>query len=142
MSNINSFKSFIKINQERILFVVIVILVSLISFRAGQMKEKELKTSQIEVNISQNKPLTEDDKKALALGVAAQRKGLTENLEGISVVEDASKENCKFVGSKNSDKYHTPDCQWATRIKEENRVCFESEEDAKVKGYVPGSCFK
>jgi len=45
---------------------------------------------------------------------------------------------CVFVGSKNSNKYHLPSCQWAKRIKLENRVCFSNKEEAEKRGYVPG----
>ena len=48
---------------------------------------------------------------------------------------------CAFVGSRNSDKYHLPQCSWAKRIKPENRVCFTSAADAEAKGYQPG-CVK
>lgn len=41
------------------------------------------------------------------------------------------KENCLYVGSKNSDKYYPPDCKWAKRIKPENLICFKSEEEVK-----------
>jgi micrococcal nuclease len=49
-------------------------------------------------------------------------------------------ENCNFIGSKNSDKYHTPDCHWSEKIKEENRVCFETIEEARGKGYQAAGC--
>ncbi len=48
---------------------------------------------------------------------------------------------CAFVGSRNSDKYHLPECTWAKRIKAENRVCFASAADAEARGYKPG-CVK
>lgn len=51
-------------------------------------------------------------------------------------------ERCLFVGSKNSDKYHSLDCHWAERIKEDNRICFSSVKEAENKGYSPGSCLK
>jgi len=47
----------------------------------------------------------------------------------------------KFVGSKNSDKYHDCDCSLAKKIKQENLVCFKSKEDAEAKGYKScGTC--
>lgn len=42
----------------------------------------------------------------------------------------------KYVGSKNSDKYHYPSCKWAMKIKPENLVTFKSVKEAKEKGYV------
>jgi hypothetical protein len=45
-----------------------------------------------------------------------------------------------FVGSKNSDLYHYCHCSSAKRIKEENLVCFFTEEEAQEKGYTQSSC--
>jgi competence protein ComEC len=42
----------------------------------------------------------------------------------------------EFVGSKNSDKYHYPNCVHASSIKPENRVWFNSIEAAAAAGYV------
>ena len=42
-----------------------------------------------------------------------------------------------FVGSKNSDVYHYPDCYWAGKIKPENLVYFDTAEDAINAGYRP-----
>jgi micrococcal nuclease len=47
----------------------------------------------------------------------------------------------KYVGSKNSTKYHLPSCSWAKEISTENQVWFYSVADAQAKGYVPcGVC--
>jgi len=43
----------------------------------------------------------------------------------------------KFVGSKNSDKYHYPDCSYAKKIKPENLVEFSSVQEAMERSYVP-----
>jgi len=43
----------------------------------------------------------------------------------------------KFVGSKNSTKYHYTWCKWAQRIKPSNMVVFNSPEEATGAGYVP-----
>ncbi len=48
----------------------------------------------------------------------------------------------KFVGSKNSNKYHSPKCDWAKRIKRKQRIWFNSEAEAKKKGYSAHSCLK
>ena len=51
-------------------------------------------------------------------------------------------QKCVFVGSKNSNKYHYPDCHWTKKIKPENRVCFSGAEEARQQGYIPASCIK
>ncbi|MHB1334474.1 MAG: thermonuclease family protein [Candidatus Humimicrobiaceae bacterium] len=46
-------------------------------------------------------------------------------------------DNEYFVGSKNSDVYHYPDCVSAKKIKPENLIIFNSVEEAKAAGYRP-----
>lgn len=45
-----------------------------------------------------------------------------------------------FVASVNSDLYHHKDCTAWLRIKEENRVWFNTKEDAEKAGYGPSKC--
>lgn len=45
-----------------------------------------------------------------------------------------------FVASVNGKKYYTPSCKEVRRIKEENLVWFDSEEEAKESGYEPSVC--
>ncbi|MDD2753664.1 MAG: hypothetical protein PHT44_03590 [Candidatus Portnoybacteria bacterium] len=56
--------------------------------------------------------------------------------------ESASMAGAKglFVASKNGTKYYWPWCSWAGRIKEENKVWFNSEKDAQAAGFSPGAC--
>ena len=42
-----------------------------------------------------------------------------------------------YVASKNSTAFHTPDCKWEQRIKEENKIWFKTREEALKKGYTP-----
>lgn len=60
-----------------------------------------------------------------------------------SVPASAKPFDCQFVGSKNSNKYHLPSCQWAKRIKPANLACFKSAEDAAARKYLPDTnCIK
>jgi len=43
----------------------------------------------------------------------------------------------EFVGSITSNKYHRQNCRYAAKISPENRVYFESEEEAEKQGYSP-----
>ena len=45
--------------------------------------------------------------------------------------------SAEFWGSKNSNKYHNPSCQWVQNISLYNRVKFNSPEAAQKAGYVP-----
>lgn len=51
----------------------------------------------------------------------------------------AAKSEVKYVASKSGSKYHHPDCSGAKRIKEENRVYFSSESEARAAGYAPAA---
>jgi len=44
-----------------------------------------------------------------------------------------------FVASKNSNKYHLPDDPHAKKIKPENLITFQTEEEARQAGYEPCS---
>ena len=54
-------------------------------------------------------------------------------------IPDSSRGN--FVASRNGSSYHLPDCPGAKQIKEENRVWFKTEAEARAAGYKPaGNC--
>lgn len=45
----------------------------------------------------------------------------------------------KYVASKNGSAYHYPWCSGAKRIKEENKIWFQTKEEAEAKGYKPAA---
>ena len=45
-----------------------------------------------------------------------------------------------FVASKNSKIYHKPDCKYVKRIKEENKIWFQSSKEAEDRGYTQHNC--
>lgn len=45
----------------------------------------------------------------------------------------------KYVASKSGTKYHLPTCSGAKRIKEENKVWFQTKEEAQAAGYEPAA---
>ena len=47
-----------------------------------------------------------------------------------------------LVASVNGTKYYFPDCTEVKRIKEENRISFASEAEARDQGYEPSACVK
>ena len=48
--------------------------------------------------------------------------------------------NAQYVGSINSDKYYICDCHYSKRIKPENIICFDSDEEAINQGYTKVDC--
>ena len=46
-----------------------------------------------------------------------------------------------YIGNRNSMKFHSADCRYAAQIKAENRIAFDSTEQALMAGYTPcGAC--
>ena len=45
----------------------------------------------------------------------------------------------KYVASKNGGSYHFPWCSGAQRIKEENKIWFQTKEEAEKRGYKPAA---
>ncbi len=45
----------------------------------------------------------------------------------------------KYVASQNGTAYHFPWCPGATRIKEENKIWFDTKEEAEGRGYRPAA---
>lgn len=46
----------------------------------------------------------------------------------------------KYIASKKAGKYHVAKCDWARKISKENQLWFNSEEEAKSKGFVADVC--
>ncbi len=51
-------------------------------------------------------------------------------------------ENAQFVASVNGEVYHAKNSPWAERIKEENRLFFNTEEEAQAAGYRRSNDFE
>lgn len=119
-------KKFFQKYEAKIVLAAGFILVSAVSFGAGYLKGKSVPENPLIISQKGGCP-----------AVSGENQKTSESLPAENSVSETEKKNCAFVGSKNSNKYHLPTCQWAKRIKPENLVCFSSTEDAKQKGYQP-----
>lgn len=54
-------------------------------------------------------------------------------------VSSSNAAQAMVVGSRSGTKYHLPNCPGAAKIKDENKVVFESVELAKAAGYTPAA---
>ena len=61
---------------------------------------------------------------------------------GEETIQELDAQGAKnFVASVSGAKYHLPWCPGANTIKEENKIWFESEDEARAAGYSPaGNC--
>lgn len=79
--------------------------------------------------------LTSVGDKRLPIKIEIASTTLTTSLEST----ESTRQEGKFVGSKNGTKYHYPWCSGAARIKEENKIWFATAEEARRAGYTPAA---
>jgi len=113
------------------LFVtIIIILVAFLSFGMGRLSM----TSQEKTPIvfSQKLPVSSED---------VQQNFSQQELQGAvsGSLENNSLKSGSIVVSKNGTKYHFPWCSGAQRIKEENKIWFSNEQEARKAGYEPAA---
>lgn len=160
---ITKFKEFFKKNEADIVLVLGIVLISLISFGGGWIMggkqfynktkaeikntDQVIKIEDINFKTTDNKNLNE---KSNQENFTSQDKNNKKNLQNSQIENYTSQnnsssnfskntisKNCQYIGSKNSNVYHLPDCPGAQRIKEENKICFSSKEEAEKAGYRP-----
>jgi len=110
---INEFGNKIKqilafVEKQDVFVVLIIIMVGIASFGLGRLSIIDEKKSLLQIN---NTALVEISTKI--------------NIEG------------KYVASKSGFKYHLPWCPGAQKISDTNKIWFNSEEEAKNRGYTP-----
>ncbi|MDQ3245121.1 MAG: hypothetical protein M3P22_02150 [bacterium] len=128
-------KSFVSSDQGKdVLLIMIVILVGLASFGLGRLS-KETTSTGIKI---QNTDYP--DLKIEARAGDASVVGVSSNTQK-SVSESPSLKSGNFLASKRGKKYYPISCSAGKSIKQENRIYFETREDAEHKGYsISGSC--
>ena len=111
---LSDFKKFVKNNEPDIILTISIVLISLIVFGIVLL-----------INFSKDRGeiIIQNPSTSVSAKVTANKQGM-------------------FVGSINSTKYHWPDCSFAKRISEENRIWFSSEQEAQNAGYVKCSSFE
>jgi hypothetical protein len=124
--------------KEKIVLAASIVLIAAISFEAGFLKGEGNRKEPIVVNQPACAPCPKVEKNA---NVSADSSLSQSNSQKkVEVQPSVENQECAFVASKNSNKYHLPTCQWAMKIKPENRICFSSKEEAEKRGYQPAKC--
>ena len=142
-------KKFFKNNEGDIILVVGIILISLISFgggwlmgispgleskNKGEVKIEEVLLEDLQAETGIVGELKEENEKSKKENQNNASKNENQNKN-----EDKSKEQNEkqIVASKNGSVYHYTWCPGAKRIKEENKIYFNSKEEAEAAGYRP-----
>ncbi len=128
---VNKIKSFASSTEARDLYVVLlIILVGVGSFGLGRLSK-----------ISQNKEpikITYDANLAGAAGEQTpQQAGIRSDKKEPLAAEISGSHS--FVASKRGKKYYDIDCEAAKSLKEENKIYFDTEEQAQKAGYSASS---
>ena len=139
--------NFIEDNQEKIFLLIGSFLVLSMGFFSGYFYFFS-QTDKQKVIITD---ADQDCKDLFNLKSANNDSGFNSNVISVSQVkgEQNGSENIIlqnktgiFVASKNSKIYHRPDCKYAKRIKEENKIWFQSAKEAEDRGYTLHNCGK
>lgn len=135
----NKINDFWEKHEIKAVLIVGFLLVSAISFEFGALQGQKWQQKPLIIEkIAENREEAID---------GAQNPPKAQNMpqegEKVQTRSNIPTQNCAFIGSKNSNKYHLPTCRWAKQIKPENIVCFASAEAATQKGYQPDkNCVK
>lgn len=124
MKSIKEYFKKIKPYETDLVISLTIILVAFLSFGLGRLSK-----------IEENKiPITIEN-----IGASVLRAQSTQSLSKTPQFGDLVSKLGTIVASKNGTKYHFPWCSGALRIKDENKIWFESEDEAKKAGYGPAS---
>lgn len=118
------------VTEARILTPLLIVLVGAGSFGLGRMSVTETESPE-PVRIV-TAPLSATQSASAAVPLLGEA-----SVSGTSTGSVAAEG--KLVASKNGTKYHFPWCSGAARIADENKIWFNSAEEAKAKGYAPAS---
>ena len=133
----------VKRNEADIVLVIGVILISLISFGGGWLLSNfsnstttEKEAIKIE-EVPLEKPQASPSKTRTTESKNQQQEALEEPEQQKEQKPSTDETQQKFVASKNGTVYHFPWCPGAQQIKEENKIYFNSREEAEKEGYRP-----
>ncbi len=118
------------IENNQFFNLILIILIAFSSFGLGRLSYLEEKQTPITL-------ITENLKNQnLASINSSQQLG---SMASKSITNKPLLSTGKYVASKNSKLYHAPWCSGAQRIKDENKIWFQTKEEAEASGRTPAS---
>ncbi|MEK7453194.1 MAG: hypothetical protein AAB614_03090 [Patescibacteria group bacterium] len=146
MLNINKIKKWVLENKERGILFIQFVLVGAIFFGLGTLYEGNRILSQKSLIIGKNEQIlsTISQFNTKINGLKEENNSTAKNyLKTVSLSQKDlnGDKNFQFVASKNGKTYYRISC--SNRIKDENKIYFETEENAKKSGLIRSkTCFK
>ena len=121
---LNKVKSWYKISRNDLYIAGVIFLVGMAGFGLGRLSMLWPQKESIRIQEPQN---------------FSNTPALVNNFADKSA--SAVKPKGKYVASKSGASYHYPWCPGALKIKEENKIWFQTKEEAEGRGYKPaGNC--
>lgn len=119
-------KSWVKSNKNDLYVAFIIFLTAVGSFGLGRLSAILQEKTPIIFNAQNN---------------AGQARINAEEVPRESAPDQRGTATGKYVASKSGTSYHYPWCPSAAKIKEENKIWFDTKEEAESAGYKPaGNC--
>lgn len=136
MENIwHKIKEFCLKNEHKMVLVAAFCLISAVSYEFGTLQGQKW----------QQKPLLIEKPINIPAGQLSAQNEASQAPESVSntvLPLKAGPTSCAYVGSKSSNKFYLPSCQWAKSIKPENIVCFQNAQQAISQGRTESKCAK
>ncbi len=118
----------------RLISTALILAIAGLAFYVGMLEGRGQGNQSVALNCSDSVLST------LAIPTEALARGAEPAVLGTALAKSSTPAGA-FAGSKNGTKYYTPnDCPTLERIKPENRIWFQTAEDATLQGYTPGNC--
>lgn len=133
-------KYFIEDHHEKLYYGALAVLLGLMGFLLGKMSEIEHKKAQIHIESAVDVNTAKSAYNFITEANMAQNEGMeSQNSSNLSnqAIKSTAQAQGNYVASKNGKSYHLLICPGAKLIKEENKIFFATEEEAKAKGYAP-----
>ena len=129
---------FLSQNQDKIVLIIGAILVALVGFAAGRLTALQNQTEPLVIEEpEQNLQFAQEEEGSVLGKTADKEKSTQETIQTDKEELGTQATEGKYVGSKNSKKYHYPDCRYAKKISQENKIWFKSIKEAQEAGYEP-----
>lgn len=134
---IKKVKPWVEANKQDLYIAVLIFLVGMTSFGLGRLSILWPKKEPIRIDqVGENGQV---DKSSASGGLVPPINNFTKrsDLTASPILSSRG----RYVASKSGTAYHYPWCQGALKIKEENKVWFNTKEEAEKAGYKPaGNC--
>ena len=128
--------------EQKIVLIIAFCLISAISYEFGVLQGQKWQQKPLIIEKPAN---ISEEQKSLNLtnsGASGTAQTATSQAVATSTGSTTNTTGCAYVGSKSSNKFYLPTCQWAKSIKPENVVCFKSAEEAIGQGRTESKCTK